>query len=80
MPFIYAYDFEQANTCVYLSGAAYCEKENYKTMQLLGTAAGFVYQDTLYDLKTDIQGYIGYITAKKSIYVVLRVHQVYKIG
>lgn len=72
MSFIYSYDLEQANTCIYLSGAAYCEKENYKTMQLVGSATGFVYQDTLYDLKTDIQGYIGYITAKKTIYVVLR--------
>ena len=46
-----SYDIEQANICEYLSGAAYCGKEKYKTMQLIGSASGFVYQDTLYDLK-----------------------------
>lgn len=66
------YDKEQANTCVYLSGAAYCGKENYETMVLTGPASGFVYKETLYDVKTDLQGYIGYLSSKKTIYVVLR--------
>jgi len=67
-----SYDLEQANICEYLSGAAYCGKENYKTMKLGGPASGFIYQDTLYDIKTDLQGYIGYLTSKKKIYVALR--------
>lgn len=66
------YNKDQANTCVYLSGAAYCGKENYETMVLRGPATGFVYKETLYDIKTDLQGYIGYLVSKKSIYVVLR--------
>jgi hypothetical protein len=71
-PFINSYEETQAHTTVYLSGAAYCGKDNYDTMLLAGPASGFVYTDTLYDVKTDLQGYIGYIPAKKSIYVVVR--------
>lgn len=67
-----SYDKEQANISVYLSGAAYCGKENYETMVLDGPASGFVYKETLYDIKTDLQGYIGYLSSKKSIYVALR--------
>lgn len=69
---VLAYDIEQANIGVYLSGAAYCGKDNYKTMIIGGPASGFVYQDTLYDIKTDLQGYIGYLNSKKTIYVALR--------
>ena len=65
-------DLNQLYTGVWLSGAAYCGKDNYKTMSIGGYATGFVYKDTLYDVKTDIQGYIGTLTNKKSIYVVLR--------
>jgi hypothetical protein len=66
------YDSVELNTGVWLSGAAYCGKENYKTMTLGGPATGFVYKETLYDIKTDLQGYIGILPATKSIYVVLR--------
>jgi hypothetical protein len=65
-------DFTQLNIGVWLSGAAYCGKENYKKMNLGGPATGFVYKDTLYDVKTDLQGYIGTLSTTKSIYVVLR--------
>jgi len=67
-----AMDMNQLNAGVWLSGAAYCGKENYKTMKLAGPAQGFVYKDTLYDKKTDLQGYIGTLSSTKSIYVVLR--------
>jgi len=67
-----AIDYTQLNTGVWLSGAAYCGKEKYGTMQLGGPAYGFVYKDTLYDVKTDLQGYIGTLSTTKSIYVVLR--------
>lgn len=67
-----SYNMDQANICEYLSGAAYCGKDEYNTMKLAGPASEFVYQDTLYDVKTDLQGYIGYISSKKKIYVALR--------
>jgi hypothetical protein len=72
-PFIInSYEETQAYTTVYLSGAAYCGKDNYNSMLLAGPATGFVYKETLYDVKTDLQGYIGYIQSQKSIYVVIR--------
>jgi hypothetical protein len=66
------YNSTQLNTCLWLSGAAYCGKENYETMCLAGPAKGFIYDTTLYNIKTDIQGYIGLLDSTKSIYVVLR--------
>lgn len=65
-------DMKQLNTSVWLSGAAYCNKENYPTMKLSGPASGFIYMETLYDAKTDLQGYIGIIQETQSIYIVLR--------
>jgi hypothetical protein len=65
-------DYTQLNTCVWLSGAAYCGKDHYASMQVSGPATGFVYKDTLYDEKTDLQGYIGVLSSTKSIYVVIR--------
>ena len=72
MELVKAFDHDQSKIGVYLSGAAYCGKDKYKTMQLAGPASGFVYQDTLYDVKTDLQGFIGYLSSKKTIYVSLR--------
>ena len=72
LSFINSYEDKQAYTTLYLSGASYCGKDNYETMVLNGPATGFVYKDTLYDVKTDLQGYIGYIPSMKSIYVVIR--------
>jgi hypothetical protein len=69
---VLAYDSSQLNTGVWLSGAAYCGKDNYKTMILNGLASGFAYKETLYDIKTDLQGYIGILPTTKTIYVVLR--------
>lgn len=66
------YDSTQLTTGVWLSGAAYCGKEKYNTMKLGGPASGFIYKDTLYDIKTDLQGYTGILPSTKSIYVVLR--------
>lgn len=64
--------YEELNIGVWLSSAAYCGKEKYSTMVLSGPAKGFVYKDTLYDAKTDLQGYTGFLASSKSIYVVLR--------
>ena len=70
--FVKSYDSAQLNTGVWLSGAAYCGKDKYSSMILKGPASGFVYKDTLYDVKTDLQGYIGVLPTTRSIYVVLR--------
>ena len=67
-----SYDYTQLNTGVWLSGAAYCGKDKYNTMILGGPATGFTYKETIYDAKTDLQGYIGILSTTNSIYVVLR--------
>jgi triacylglycerol lipase len=41
-------------------------------MKLSGPSSGFVVEDVLYDVKTDLQGYVGYMKEYKNIYVVLR--------
>lgn len=66
------YSEDLLNTGVWLSGAAYCGKDAYPTMKLSGPAEGFVYTSTLYDPRTDLQGYIGYHSTKKIIGVVIR--------
>ena len=67
-----SYDTNQLNIGVWLSGAAYCKKEDYGTMKLSGPSKGFVYKDLLYDKHTDLQGFTGVLSSTKSIYVVLR--------
>ena len=43
----------QSNIAVWLSGAAYCGMDSYKTMKLTGPAEGFEVADVLYDPATD---------------------------
>lgn len=70
--FCQMYDPNQALINVWLSGAAYCDKSTYNKMILAGPATGFIYKKTLYDLKTDLQGYTGIIPSQKIIYVAYR--------
>lgn len=67
-----AYDVTQLNVGVWLSGAAYCDINEYDKMILNGPAMGFIYKHKMIDIKTDLQGYIGIIPSTESIYVVLR--------
>lgn len=69
---VFSYDSSQLNIGVWLSGAAYCGKDKYATMIVSGPAAGFTYKETLYDPKTDLQGFTGILPTTKSIYVVIR--------
>lgn len=69
---LYAYDSTQTLINVWLSGAAYCDKNDYSTMKLSGEAYGFIYKNTIYDIHTDIQGFVGFIPIYKTIYVVFR--------
>lgn len=66
------YDPNQALINVWLSGAAYCDKDTYGKMIVSGPASGFVYKNTLYDPKTDLQGFIGIIPSQKTIYIAYR--------
>jgi hypothetical protein len=66
------YNTQIASTSVWLSGAAYCGKSVYNTMMLGGDAASIDIKKTLYDVKTDLQGFIGVSSLYKQIYVVFR--------
>ena len=68
-----AYDINQLNIGVWLSGASYCDKRKYNTMKIGGgNANNFIYNETLHDIPTDVQGFIGIIPEMKSIYVAIR--------
>jgi hypothetical protein len=69
---MYTYNLDQAQISIYLSGAAYCNKSNYSKMKLIGPAQGFIYERLLYDIKTDLQGFVGYLPSYKTIYISLR--------
>ena len=68
----YTFDTNQANVSVWLSGAAYCDKENYKSMVLSGPSEGFQVSHILYDPKYDLQGYAGVLPSTKTAYIVFR--------
>jgi predicted lipase len=68
--FCHSSPYEQPQICAWLSGAAYCGKEKYDNMVLGGPAQGFFVYNTLYDVKSDLQGFIG--TLNNNIYVVYR--------
>lgn len=65
-------NIDTQNIGVWLSGAAYCQQEQYKTMVLDGPAKGFDLADVLYDPKTDVLGYSGVHPSSESIFVVFR--------
>ena len=57
---------------VLLSAAAYCGKDRYMNMSLNMSITGFVVSDVIYDPKTDLQGYVGFLPSAESIYVAFR--------
>lgn len=69
---VHSFNLDELQTGVWLCGAAYCKKQDYPTMKIAGLGSGFVFNQTLYNKKTDIQGYIGTLPSSKSIYTVIR--------
>lgn len=67
-----AYNGAQSEISLWLSTAAYCGKDSYKTRTFKGPTTGFVVTNVIFDSKTDMQGYVGYLPSDKSIYVVFR--------
>ena len=57
---------------VLLSAAAYCGKDRYMNMSANISITGFVVSDVIYDPKTDLQGYVGFLPSVESIYVAFR--------
>jgi hypothetical protein len=72
MQLSYSFIIQTANISVWLSAAAYCGKDNYSTMKLSGPASGFLVKESLHDVKSDLQGYIGILPNLQKIFVVFR--------
>ena len=67
-----SFSISQANISAYLSAGAYCNKNSYSSMKFKGPTTGFSLTYTIYDSKTDTQGFIGVLPSDSSIYVVFR--------
>jgi len=67
-----SFDNSQAQKSLWLSAAAYCGKSAYSSHVFKGPTAGFVWTKTITDAASDTEGYVGYLPADKSIYVVYR--------
>lgn len=67
-----SFSLSQANISAYLSAAAYCDKSTYSSRTFVGPTTGFKYTMTIYDSKTDTQGFMGVLPSDKSIYISFR--------
>ena len=70
LPICFTYDYQIAETGVFLSGASYCTIDSYNSMVLVGPASGFEITATLYDKSTDLHGFVGVLN--NTIYVAFR--------
>ena len=66
------FDVKIANQSVYYSAAAACGQESYPKMVVAGPTESFKYLYTLYDKKSDTQGYIGVQSSTSQIWIVYR--------
>lgn len=64
------FEIAVANSTIYLAAAVLCDKETFPTRKYLGASAGFEYKATIYDSKSDTNGFIGILHDK--IFVVYR--------
>jgi hypothetical protein len=69
---ISSYDPLQHNINVWLSGSAYCDKSAYSSMKIGGNATNFIVTETLHDVLTDVQGFVGVLHDTKTIHVSIR--------
>lgn len=66
-----SFNILQANISVWLSAAASCGKDYYKSHVFKGPTEGFIVTSVIDNFR-DTEGYIGYLPSDKSIYVVFR--------
>jgi hypothetical protein len=72
------YNSTEGEICVYLSSAAFCATSSYLTRTFIGPTAGFVATMVIYDEKTDLTGYMGYLPSSATIYIIFRGTDSYK--
>lgn len=66
------FDWEIANTSVWLSSGTYCPPATYLNRKYEGYSAGFQPRRLIFDENTDTRGYIGVMPNQNAIYVVFR--------
>lgn len=67
-----SFDWTSGTYALWHSANAYCSPETYLTRSNKGYLSGFVATYHIYDKSSDTQGYVGYTTSQKTIYVVFR--------
>jgi hypothetical protein len=67
-----SFDTNFAKRCVWYSGQAYCDPDDYLSRTYVGDAAGFVPTYQIYNFGDDTNGYIGYNPNYNEIVVVFR--------
>jgi len=67
-----SFDWTLGNITLYHSESSYCSPSSYLTRAYKGVLSGFVPTYHIYDEDHDTQGYIGYHTGQKNIYVAFR--------
>ena len=66
------FDWTVVNTSVWLSAASYCNTKDYLTRTYNGPSTGFKPVVAIDEKTYDTQGFVGYLSAQKKIYVVFR--------
>lgn len=66
------FDWDVGNTSAWLSAGAYCPPNTYLNRTYIGFSEGFIPTDAINDEESDTQGYIGYHSGQKKIFVVFR--------
>eukprot|EP00608_Synchroma_pusillum_P010656 CAMPEP_0198428638 /NCGR_PEP_ID=MMETSP1452-20131203/6683_1 /TAXON_ID=1181717 /ORGANISM="Synchroma pusillum, Strain CCMP3072" /LENGTH=272 /DNA_ID=CAMNT_0044149035 /DNA_START=75 /DNA_END=893 /DNA_ORIENTATION=+ len=67
-----AFEYEEALVGRDLSGIAYCDRDDYDSRSYTGLTAGFIVDEVLFNVLTDVQGFVGYLPYRETIYVVIR--------
>ena len=67
-----AFSLREAQTALWLSAAAYCDRETYTTRTFTGPTTGFVVTKVIYDLPSDTNGFVGYLPSDSTIYISFR--------
>ena len=66
------FKMDEAEISRQLSVKAYCGHKMYETLEWQGLASGFVWSHTIYNKHNHTEGFIGYLPADNSIYVVFK--------
>jgi hypothetical protein len=66
------FSMDEAEISRQLSVDAYCGHKKYETLEWQGLASGFIWEYTIYNSNNHTEGFIGYLPADNSIYVVFK--------